>query len=97
MEALSRSKSAVLAIAKAVLPRAPAPGHRVPGCLTSRTGTRTSAEFKRHLPALLGDVALLNPFKAESAKARELGLLAGRGKPVFKDWAISEEDFLVSR
>ncbi|MEX1114706.1 MAG: hypothetical protein WEB53_05620 [Akkermansiaceae bacterium] len=45
----------------------------------------------------MGDVALLNPFKAESAKARELGLLAGRGKPVFKDWAISEEDFLVSR
>ena len=43
------------------------------------------------------NVAMLTPFKAEPAKARELGLLAKRGKPVFKDWSISEEDFLASR
>ena len=76
--------------------------------------TVTIAEFKRHLPALLGEVAngesiilqrgrkrenvaLLTPFKAEPAKARPLGLLAKRGKPVFKDWSISEDDFLASR
>ena len=76
--------------------------------------TMTIAEFKRHLPTLLVEVAkgesiilqkgrkrenvaILTPFKAEPAKARELGLLAKRGKPVFKDWSISEEDFLASR
>jgi antitoxin (DNA-binding transcriptional repressor) of toxin-antitoxin stability system len=76
--------------------------------------TMTIAEFKRQLPALLGEVAkgesiilqkgrkrenvaMLTPFKAEPAKARELGLFAKRGKPVFKDWSISEEDFLASR
>ena len=76
--------------------------------------TMTIAEFKRHLPTLLVEVAkcesiilqkgrkrenvaMLTPFKAEPAKARELGLLAKRGKPVFKDWSISEEDFLASR
>lgn len=74
----------------------------------------TIAEFKRHLPALLGEiangesiilqkgrkrenVAMLTPYKAEPAKARELGLLAKRGKLVFKDWTISEGDFLASR
>jgi antitoxin (DNA-binding transcriptional repressor) of toxin-antitoxin stability system len=74
----------------------------------------TIAEFKRHLPALLGEVAngesiilqrgrkrenvaLLTPFKAEPTKARPLGLLSKRGKPVFKDWSISEDDFLASR
>ena len=76
--------------------------------------TVTLAEFKRHLPSLLGEVAngesiiiqkgrkrenvaMLTPFKAEPAKARELGILAKRGKPVLKDWVISEEDFLASR
>jgi antitoxin (DNA-binding transcriptional repressor) of toxin-antitoxin stability system len=76
--------------------------------------TMTIAEFKRHLPTLLGEVAngesiilqrgrkrenvaMLTPYKAEPAKARELGLLAKRGKPVFKDWSISEDDFLASR
>lgn len=74
----------------------------------------TIAEFKRHLPELLGDVAngesillqkgrkrenvaMLTPCKAEPTKARELGSLAGRGKPVFKKWSISEDDFLSSR
>ena len=76
--------------------------------------TMTIAEFKRHLPALLGEVAngesiilqkgrkrenvaMLTPYKAESAKARELGPLANRGKPVFIDWSVSEDDFLASR
>ena len=76
--------------------------------------TVTIAEFKRHLPFLLGqvakgesvilqkgrkreNVAILTPFKEETAKARELGLLAKRGKPVFKDWPMSEDDFLASR
>jgi antitoxin (DNA-binding transcriptional repressor) of toxin-antitoxin stability system len=76
--------------------------------------TVTIAEFKRQLPALLGEVAkgesvvlqkgrkrenvaILAPFKAEPVKARQLGLLAKRGKPVFKDWSISEEEFLTSR
>lgn len=76
--------------------------------------TMTIAEFKRHLPTLLGEVAngesiilqkgrkrenvaMLTPYKAEPAKARQLGLLAKRGEPVFKDWPISENDFLASR
>lgn len=43
--------------------------------------------------------AIITLFKAEPgrAKARELILCAKRGKPVFKDWATSEEDFLASR
>ena len=75
----------------------------------------TIAEFKRHLPVLLGEVAkgqsvvlqkgrrrenvaLLTPFKiASSDKARPLGLLSKRGKPVFKGWQMSDDDFLVSR
>ena len=40
---------------------------------------------------------MLTPFIAPPAKARELGLLAKRGKPVFKDWSINEDDFLASR
>lgn len=73
----------------------------------------TIAEFKRDLPALLGEVAkgesillqkgrsrenvaVLTPFKAELGKARKLGILSKRGKPVFTDWDMSEDDFLVS-
>jgi antitoxin (DNA-binding transcriptional repressor) of toxin-antitoxin stability system len=72
----------------------------------------TIAEFKRHLPSLLGqvangesvilqkgrrreNVAILTPFREPPAKARELGLLAKRGKPVFKDWAMNEDEFLA--
>lgn len=40
-------------------------------------------------------MAILAPFKTVPAKTRELGLLAKRGKPVFKDWAMSEDDFLA--
>ena len=74
----------------------------------------TIAEFKRHLPALLGEVAkgdtiilqkgrsrenvaILAPVDAIPTKPRKLGLLAGRGKPVFKDWELTEEEFLGSR
>lgn len=74
----------------------------------------TIAEFKRHLPTLLGqvakgesvilqkgrrreNVAILTPFREAPARARELGLLAKRGKPVFKDWSMTEDEFLASR
>jgi antitoxin (DNA-binding transcriptional repressor) of toxin-antitoxin stability system len=43
------------------------------------------------------NVAILTPFTESKASPRPLGLLAGRGKPVFKDWSITEEDFLASR
>lgn len=74
----------------------------------------TIAEFKRNLPALLGEVAkgasivvqkgrnrenvaILAPFSTTPGEPRQLGLLAGRGKPVFKNWEMSDDDFLVSR
>ncbi len=76
--------------------------------------TVTITEFKRDLPALLGEVAkgesvilqkgrsrenvaILTPFKTVPNKARRLGPLAKRGKPVFKNWQITEEDFLAAR
>ena len=43
------------------------------------------------------NVAILTPFKEVPGKTRELGLLAKRGKPVFKDWSMNEDDFLASR
>lgn len=74
----------------------------------------TIAEFKRHLPELLGEVAkgesvvvqkgrnrenvaILAPFTKPPSKSRQLGPLANRGKPVFKDWSMNEDDFLSSR
>lgn len=74
----------------------------------------TIAEFKRDLPALLGEVArgesvllqkgrgrenvaILSPYKPAPGKARQLGLFARRGKPVFKNWEMNEDDFLNSR
>jgi antitoxin (DNA-binding transcriptional repressor) of toxin-antitoxin stability system len=74
----------------------------------------TIAEFKRNLPALLGEVAcgasivvqkgrarenvaILGPFLNAPAPARRLGLLAKRGKPRFKDWKLTEDEFLASR
>lgn len=74
----------------------------------------TIAEFKRNLPALLGEVAcgasivvqkgrarenvaILGPFRNAQGSSRRLGLLAKRGKPVFKDWKMTEDDFLASR
>jgi antitoxin (DNA-binding transcriptional repressor) of toxin-antitoxin stability system len=41
------------------------------------------------------NVAILAPFKEVQGKTRELGLLAKRGKPVFKDWPMNEGDFLA--
>ena len=43
------------------------------------------------------NVAVLVPYSSVQVRPRELGLLATRGKPVFKDWSMSEEDFLSSR
>ncbi len=74
----------------------------------------TIADFKRNLPALLGEVAkgasivvqkgrnrenvaILVPYASVRKTPRQLGLLARRGKPVFKNWSMSEEDFLASR
>jgi hypothetical protein len=74
----------------------------------------TIAEFKRNLPALLGEVAggasivvqkgrarenvaILGPFRSAPGPARLLGPLAQRGKPVFKNWQTSDDDFLASR
>lgn len=41
-------------------------------------------------------VAVLAPISRLSAPERRLGLLAKRGKPVFRDWRMTEEDFLDS-
>lgn len=74
----------------------------------------TIAEFKRNLPALLGEVAkgasivvqkgrarenvaILGPFRSTQSPARRLGLLAKRGKPVFKNWEMTEDEFLTCR
>ena len=43
------------------------------------------------------NVAILTPFKPLPGKARPLGLLAKRGKPVFKSWEMTEDEFLASR
>lgn len=42
------------------------------------------------------NVAILAPFDGQSLPSRKLGLLSSRGKPTFKDWEITEEDFLSS-
>ena len=43
------------------------------------------------------NVAILVPFSSAHGIPRQLGLLSKRGKPVFKNWSMSEEDFLASR
>jgi len=43
------------------------------------------------------NVAILAPFSSAQGSARKLGLLAKRGKLVFKNWQMSEDDFLTSR
>ncbi len=43
------------------------------------------------------NVAILTPFKAKPGKPRELGILSRRGKLVFHDWSMSEDDFITSR
>lgn len=42
-------------------------------------------------------VAVLAPCPVEDPAPRRLGLLAKRGKPEFRDWAMDEESFLASR
>jgi hypothetical protein len=43
------------------------------------------------------NVAILSRYKEAPGKARRIGLLSKRGKPVFKNWDMSEDDFLNSR
>lgn len=43
------------------------------------------------------NVAILAPYSSLRGNARPLGLLAKRGKPVFKNWNMLEDDFLTSR
>lgn len=43
------------------------------------------------------NVAILAPFSSSPGESRPLGLLAERGKPVFKNWDMNEDDFLASR
>lgn len=43
------------------------------------------------------NVAVLVPYSSVEVKPRQLGLLSSRGKPVFKDWSMTEDDFLSSR
>lgn len=43
------------------------------------------------------NVAILGPFRQASAAPRPLGLLAKRGKPVFKNWEMDESEFLSAR
>ena len=74
----------------------------------------TIAEFKRTLPALLGEVAqgasivvqkgrsrenvaILAPYVRPGGKPRKLGLLAKRGQPAFRNWKMTEDEFLGSR
>ena len=42
------------------------------------------------------NVAVLAPFPKASRTPRALGSLAKRGKPVFKNWSMSEDEFLTS-
>jgi len=43
------------------------------------------------------NVAILGPFVEVHLPPRKLGLLAKRGQPVFKNWELSEAEFLASR
>lgn len=43
------------------------------------------------------NVAILGPFTEDVFRPRKLGILAGRGKPTFRNWDVTEEDFLASR
>jgi len=43
------------------------------------------------------NVAIHTPFTGPPSQPRQLGILSNRGKPVFKDWNLSEDDFLSSR
>lgn len=43
------------------------------------------------------NVAILSPFQPSSQKPRKLGPLSKRGKPVFKNWEMSEDEFLSAK
>lgn len=42
------------------------------------------------------NVAILTPYHESTQVARPLGLFSKRGKPVFKDWQLTDESFLES-
>jgi len=42
------------------------------------------------------NVAVLAPISSLATKPRKLGILAKRGRPVFRDWSLTEESFLES-
>jgi len=42
------------------------------------------------------NVAILAPYESVSSAPRPLGLLSSRGKPAFKDWEMSDDEFLAS-
>ena len=43
------------------------------------------------------NVAVLAPYSSVQGNSCQLGLLSKRGKPVFKNWNMSEDEFLTSR
>lgn len=43
------------------------------------------------------NMAILVPFARGQGGTRRLGLLAKRGKPVFKGWEMTEDEFFASR
>ena len=43
------------------------------------------------------NVAILTPFTKPSQKPRKLGILSKRGKPTFRKWEITDDEFLGSR
>ncbi|MCF7734059.1 MAG: hypothetical protein K9N23_20415 [Akkermansiaceae bacterium] len=40
------------------------------------------------------NAAILAPYSSAQPPPRQLGLLSKRGKPVFKNWNMSDDDFL---
>lgn len=42
------------------------------------------------------NVAILTPFTKPHQKPRKLGILSKRGKPAFRKWAMTEDEFLGS-
>lgn len=73
----------------------------------------TVAEFERDLPAILRKVAggesivlqnksrenlvVIAPTNNTPAATRKLGVFSDRGKVVFKNWEMTEEDFFGAR
>ena len=43
------------------------------------------------------NVAILSPFHSSNQKSRKLGPLSKRGKPIFNNWEMSEDEFLSKK